>query len=73
MEPSHIVKKETSVMLSNNVWPRLKASEKGQVSTTLCPQWITTVPMLPELPNLEDLTSQLIQHAKYHQTWYILC
>ena len=55
-------------MLSSNVWPRLKVSEKGQVATKLCSQWITTVPMPPELSKLEALTSQLIQYAKYHQT-----
>ena len=43
---------------------------KGQIATTLCPQWTTTVPMPSELLKLEALS---IQHAKYHQTWYILC
>ena len=31
---------------------------------TLYPQWTTTVAILPELSNLEALSSQLIQHAK---------
>ena len=64
---------ETSVMLSSNVWPRLKANEKGQVAITLCPQRTTSVPMPPELSKLDALSSQLIQHARCHQTWYILC
>ena len=44
-------------MLNSNVWSRLKASEKGQVATTLCLQWTTTVPMPPELLKLEALSS----------------
>ena len=44
-----------------------------QVKGTLCPKWTTTVtvPMPSELSKLEALSSQLIQCAKYHQTWYI--
>ena len=52
---------ETSVMLSSNVWPTLKVSEKGQVTTTLCPQWTTTAPMPSEMLKHEALSSQLIQ------------
>ena len=63
---------ETTFMLSSSMWSRLKACEKGQVATTLCPQQTTTVPLAPELLKLETLSSQLIQHAKYHQTWYIV-
>ena len=44
-------------MLSSNMWPRLKASEKGHVATTLCPQWTTTVLMPSELSKLEALSS----------------
>ena len=44
----------------SNMWPRLKASEKGHVATTctLCPQWTTTVPMPSQLSKLEALCSQ---------------
>ena len=51
-------------MLSSNMWLRLKVSEKDRL-----PSYCVTVPTPSELFKLEALSSQHIQHAKYHQTW----